>query len=66
MPKRGDALTPMNDENRIPSYKKKNTISSRQMVRVKKIRIKELSVDPIRNSQKYPHKNCMTDNKENY
>ena len=24
MPKRGDALTPMNDEDRIPSYKKKN------------------------------------------
>ena len=23
MPKKGDALTPMNDEDRIPSYKKK-------------------------------------------
>ena len=65
MPKKGDALTPMNDEDIIPSSKK-NTISSRQMVRVKKIWIKELSVDPIRNSHKYPHKNCMTDSKENY
>ena len=66
MPKRGDALTPMNDEDRIPSYKKKITITRRQVVRVKKIRIKELSVDPIRNSHKYPHKNCMTYSKENY
>ena len=66
MPKKGDALTPLSDEDRIPSYKKKNTITRRQVVRVKKIRIKELSVDPIRNSHKYPHKNCMTDSKENY
>ena len=66
MPKKGDALTPMGDQDRIPSYKKKkNTITRRQVVRVKKIRIKELSVDPIRNSHKYPHKNCMTDSKEN-
>ena len=26
MPKKGDALTPMNDEDRIPSYKKKYNI----------------------------------------
>ena len=65
MPKKGDGLTPMGDQDRIPSYKK-NKISRRQVVRVKKIRIKELSVDPIRNFQKYPHKNCMTDSKENY
>ena len=28
--------------------------------------IRGLLVDPIPNSPNYPHKNCMTDSKENY
>ena len=28
--------------------------------------IRGLLVDPIPNSPNYPHKNCITDNKQNY
>ena len=36
------------------------------MMKIKKISIRGLLVDPIPNSPYQHHKNCMTDRKENY
>ena len=43
-----------------------NTISSRQVMRIKKLSITGLFFDPISNSLNQHHKNCMADSKENY
>ena len=43
-----------------------NTISSRQVKRIKKLSITGLFFDPISNSLNQHHKNCMADSKENY
>ena len=59
-------LTPMRDQDRI-SPSNINTISSRQvMMRIDKLLIKGLLVDPIRISPNKHHKNYMADSKENY
>ena len=57
-------FTPMSDQNRI-SPLKINTISSRQVMRIKKISVRIFSVDPIPNSQNYHHENCAADSEEN-
>ena len=58
-------LTPMSDQGRISPYNI-NTISSRQVMRIKKILIRRLLVDPIPNSPNQHHKNYMADSKVNY
>ena len=58
-------LTPKSDQNRISPYNI-NTITSRQVMRIRKISIKGFLVDPIPNSLSYHHKNHMADSKENY
>ena len=57
-------FTPISDQNRI-SPLKINTISSRQVMRIKKISVRIFSVDPIPNSQNYHHENCAADSEEN-
>ena len=42
------------------------TKSSRQVIRIEKISIKKLLVDPLPNSPNYHHEKCMADSKENY
>ena len=42
------------------------TISSLEVMGIKKISIMGLLVDPIPNSPKWHHKNCMAESKENY
>ena len=62
----------MNDQDRI-SPNNTNTMSSRQVMRIKKnmnygiisALISSL-VDPFTNSPNQHHKNCLADNKENY
>ena len=41
-------------------------MSSRKVMRIKKILTKRLLVDPITNSPNLHHKNYMVDSKENY
>ena len=55
----------MSDQDRISPYNI-NKISSRQMIRIKKISIRGLLVDPISNSPNKHHNNFMADSKENY
>ena len=50
-------LTPMSDQYQI---------SSRQVMRIKKILIRRLLVDPTPNSPNQHHKNYMADSKVNY
>ena len=57
-------LTPMSDQDRISPHNI-NTISTRQVMRMKKnINLRKL-VDPILNSLNWYIKNCMVDSKEN-
>ena len=53
----------MSDQKRISPYNIK-TISSRQVMRIKKMSIKGLFVFPIPNSPNWHNKNCMTDSEE--
>ena len=58
-------LTPMNDQERISPYNI-NTISSIEVMKIGKLSIRGLLVDPIPNSPNRHHKNCMSDSKKNY
>ena len=58
-------LSSSSDLDRISSYMI-SMISSRQVMRVTKISIRGLLVDPIPYSPNYHHINCMADSKENY
>ena len=58
-------LSPTSDQDRISSYTI-STISSRQVMRIKKNLIGGLLVDLIPNSPKHCHINCKADSKENY
>ena len=56
----------MSDQNRISPFKV-NTLSSRQVKRIKKKKIRGLLSDPIHNSPNYHDKNCNeADSAENY
>ena len=55
----------MSDQEKISPYKI-NTMLSIGVMRIKKISIRGLSVDPTPNSPNLFHKNCMEDNKKNY
>ena len=59
------SLTPISDQDWISPNNFETTLS-RQVMRIRKIWIRELSVDPIPNSPKQHHENCMADSKENY
>ena len=58
-------LIPTSDQDIISPYNV-NAISSRLVMRMKKLSIKGFSVDPTPNSPKQHRSNCMTDAKENY
>ena len=62
---RVNPLSLTSDQDRISPYII-STISSRQVIRIKKNIIRVLLVDPIPNSPNYHHINCMADSKENY
>ena len=53
----------MIDQERISSYGV-NTISSRQVMRIKKLSVRGLLVDPIPNSPNQHHENCRAESKE--
>ena len=56
----------MSDQDRISPFKN-YTISSRQVVRTeKKISIRGVPVDPIINSLKKHHNNCIVDSSTNF
>ena len=58
-------LTPESDQNRISPYKN-NTIWIRQVMRIKKMSIQGLNVDPIPISPKQIHKYYKVDGEENF
>ena len=62
---RVNPLSLTSDQDRISPYII-STISSRQVIRIKKNIIRVLLVDPIPNSPNCHHINCMADSKENY
>ena len=53
-------FTPISDQERI-SPNSINTISSIEMMRIKKISVRRLLVDPIPNSPNWYYKNCVAD-----
>ena len=55
----------MHDQDRISPYNN-DTISSRQVMRIRKIPNMGLLDDPIPNSPNQHHKNCMEETKEKY
>ena len=58
-------LIPVSDQDRFSPYFI-NTISSRQVMRIKKISIVGLLVDLAPNSPNQHHENCMANSKKNY
>ena len=58
-------LIPVSDQDRFSPYFI-NTISSRQVKRIKKISIVRLLVDQAPNSPNQHHENCMANSKKNY
>ena len=58
-------LTPMSDQDRISPYNI-ITISSRLVMRIKKLSTRGLLIDPIPNSLKWNHKKCVENTRENY
>ena len=58
-------FTPVSDQERISLYNI-NTESSRQVMRIKKISIRGLLVDPIPNPLNWRYKNCIADSREDY
>ena len=58
-------LTLVSDQERISPYEIK-TVESRQEMRMKKLSINGLFVDPIPNSPNLHHRNCVADSKENH
>ena len=58
-------ITSMSDHDRISPHIF-NTKSIRQVMRLKKVSVRGLLVDPLQNSLKRHKKNCMTDSEESY